>query len=226
MNSDARIGKEDQVPMPSRARGFSCDHLVVLAGPPCSGKSTLLKSWKGAPDDEASVFSDLGVERNALVISAWEVPSFEGAMLSQVVLHYDLDKQRTVVGFQHLAGLVEEATQTTIITIWPSPRTLRQRVRSRLASRGLDVLKGNRSWGDFRVEISKARRLLFQYRDLEGLRAWCQDWLRHCVVYAPNRHLLSRGTEETPPICLELSHTTQLGPIAQRIVGGEPLAPS
>jgi len=111
---------------------FRTNHLVIIAGPPCAGKSTLLSRIS-----EGLV--PVLCEQLGLVdpltwnhVAGTNLHRIQESVIDRLVVHYDLLAQRTPDGWRHLPELIDGAGHVVILTLWTDSESLRRRNKVRL----------------------------------------------------------------------------------------------
>lgn len=153
-----------------RTLKFRANHLLLVAGPPTSGKSTLLA---GIANGSLSTLREqlaFGDPRTWTVVNATSLYNVEGPLVDRLVVHYDLLAQRTPTGFRNVTELIDRAGDLVILTLWTDAESLRARNWARIVE-GVST---------FPLRPSQARQRIFRLRRL---------WRRHRVFRSRDRVL-------------------------------------
>jgi hypothetical protein len=106
--------------------------LIIIAGPSCVGKSTLIDRIQ---DGKLPLLCDqLGLDNSLsyTFISASKLPKLSQSIIKRLVVHYDFYRQKTPDGFNYFSELVKKYDTITILTLWTSSEILLLRERSRV----------------------------------------------------------------------------------------------
>jgi hypothetical protein len=160
---------------------FHSERLTVVAGPPCVGKSYLIEEARWPENQPLRDLFVMGEGTDFVEIHAAEVDRFQGERLDHVILHYDLLRQSSPTGFQHLDAPLAGAADAAIVTLWESTDVLRRRVRKRLLSRVGGIMRGKESVSNLRHHLSKARRLGRFYKDTVAVERLCAGWFEYAA---------------------------------------------
>lgn len=137
---------------------MSVDRLLLVAGPSCAGKSTLIQRLYSGELPEVAARLRLGD------VSAWrcmllsDLPPAEP--LAQVMLHYDFLRPWTGgtpdSGAEELLRLAGSAAEVTLLTLWVPPEELHRRMAGRRSEFVRALLRG-RPWNSETLRTSSRR---------------------------------------------------------------------
>jgi hypothetical protein len=144
------------------------NHLLLIAGPPCAGKTTLVSGIRDGRLSE--LWKQFGLNEPLLWTyrDATELARESEPFIDRLVVHYDLLAQRRPEGgYRHLPEIVRAAGHTVLLTVRAHPDSLAQRSRFRLASELSSLIRNpvflrprlkrlNRIWRRHRVLRSPA----------------------------------------------------------------------
>ena len=163
-------------------------HLLVVAGPTSSGKSTLLARLPGDP----ALRSALGLGDKNWVIPADRTAPLPTGPIDGLVHHYDFLRpyRRSIKTYSRdpRCDFFEVADRITLVTLMSPSEVLRRRL---LSSRK------KAAWRSSRLS-ARHRDLYERYGEPEFLRGWYEQWFAFCDRYADriSDNLLLIGDEE------------------------------
>ncbi len=146
------------------ARRREIDHLVVVAGPSASGKSTLLDKLGAS----AALRSRFGIDsENPVVATARHADELPTGPIDTLLYHYDILRpfKRSIQSHRRdpALSLLDCARKVTIIDLLCEPGELRKRLEASKLGRFL-VKKRNRALYD-------------RYQQPEFLKSWYRSWI-------------------------------------------------
>ena len=142
---------------------FRVGRLVILGGPSCSGKTSLIERMKnqGCPD----FCAELGLDSPAswTYLEAKHLHRISNTFVERLVVHYDLTSVYSRQnGFEYARDLLNGAADTTVVTLCTPPEILIQRTSNRLRSH----LMPKAAQRPRRVRPTRVLRLLCRRRAL------------------------------------------------------------
>ncbi len=186
------------------------DRLVLIAGPPCSGKSTLIKSlqWNKMPLLSAQLKLD-----DPSLWKYFDARHLHGVVdidVDRMILHYDFfrswaQEQKFHQGYQgdNTLGILNTSNEITFLTLWATYEAMIQRRKSKRMGLYLKCFKStflgrtserNRLFKRIQKLSMKPPELLFLY----------EKWFGFCGMYPSKAHLIV-DTMIKPPTLLPLS---------------------
>ena len=178
------------------------NHLVVVAGPTSSGKSTLIKAMMSNQLPELA--ASLGIEnvKGWLATDANAVAELIDRDVDGLILHYDFlmpYRRRTRSYYDDKAfHLLEAAREVSFVTLWtPPPRLERQLLKGELRSP---------------QRRRKDRHLLHIYRQPSEVLKFYHDWFEFCGSRGSkmNKHIIVEFDRNLKVYSLEeWEHTTR-----------------
>jgi len=149
-------------------------HLVVVAGPTASGKSTLIDRLRS----DASLRSQFGLAGSDVVYATDHKTQLPNGPLSNVVLHYDLLRpyRRSIKTYARdpRCDYFEVADKISVVTLMPGREVLRQRLGA--------SPEGSRWRGG---KLSERHRELYdRYGEADFLQGWYEQWFQFCDGFA------------------------------------------
>jgi SAM-dependent methyltransferase len=149
-------------------------HLVVIAGPTSSGKSTFIERLRS----DRSLRSRFGLGNSDLVFALDQKTELPTGPLQDVVLHYDLLRpyRRSIKTYARdpRCDFFEGADQITVVTLM-SPRDV---LRRRLGANAVGTLRRSPRLGE------RHRELYDRYGDPDFLHGWYEQWFAFCDRFA------------------------------------------
>jgi len=115
----------------------SIKRLILFAGPPCSGKSTVIKKVLLGNLPSLAESLQLGEPSSWKYIQAAKVHELSGSRMDRVILHYDILRQWRLkldnpsYEDDKPLGLLDAAEETTFVTLWTTPALLSRRLKLR-----------------------------------------------------------------------------------------------
>jgi hypothetical protein len=176
--------------------------LVIVAGPTCVGKTTLLARLRNG--ELPTLASSLGLDAgsDSVFLDAVQV---EGPMrrrkperLERLVLHYDTCRPARLglADFVRdpVLDLLGEARRVAIVTLWATAdelyrRTVERRERS---------LRGWKRLAASRTQVAEWARLELLYQERRQVLEHYESWLRFCTRYDAASHGYISGMERNP----------------------------
>lgn len=170
------------------------NHLIVIAGPPCVGKTTLVARIRGG--GLSSLCGQIGIRDPTLWMyrDATELARMPEAV-DRLVVHYDFMAQRLPHGYRYLPEMIARAETVVFLTLSTSPDILRRRSRARLAG-GFTSLFHNPLRAPER--FARLRRIWKRHRALRQsprvVRLY-EDWFDFTSTYPTAPHWVVDATE-------------------------------
>lgn len=159
--------KGRQVAVANRRR---IGHLVVIAGPTSSGKSTFIERLRS----DGSLRSQFGLGDSDLVFALDQKTELPTGPLQDVVLHYDLLRpyRRSIKTYARdpRCDFFEVADRVTVITLMSSRDVLRRRLGANAVRSG---------WRGARLS-ARHRELYDRYGEPDFLQGWYAQWFAFC----------------------------------------------
>ena len=164
--------------------------LILIAGPSCAGKTTLISSiFAGNPELKQLLCIIDPAEWTSL--EARQLHTVDIREINNLVLHYDIIEQHTASGYRHIPELFANYEDIIIITLLAFPFCLLLRNTKRLASYMLKQLV--RPAGKIRSGNRKLSRLWQKentYLNNGSVNAVYENWLSYIDNFMMNKHLL------------------------------------
>jgi SAM-dependent methyltransferase len=189
------------------------DHLIVVAGPTSSGKSTLIEELRG--DAQPEIAAHAGIDSGAQwpCAGSKQLSTFSEPQLPRLLFHYDFLRPylRSAKVHARDEGLdvLESAKRVTTLTLWCSPAQLREQLRrGEIAPK---TLLG-RYFG-----LRRHRLLEEEYADPERLREHYRRWFAHLRT-RPGEHwvvALEGGVRILPIDAWESLPGGDVGPVQE-----------
>lgn len=176
--------------MPPGPIAFRTKQLLLIAGPPSSGKTTLLERMHRG--DVPALCEQLGLgDPGAWThVAATDLGRIQEPMIDRLVIHYDMLAQRTPHGFRHIPELLSGSARTVILTLMADSESLSRRTRTRLIDAVTAVFRHPL---ELRPRVRRVRRLWRRhrvYRSEASVRALYQRWFDLTSQYPIAAHWL------------------------------------
>ena len=161
--------------------------LILIAGPSCAGKTTLISSiFAGNPE----------LKQLLCIIDPAEWTSLEARQLDKVdvreinnlVLHYDIIEQHTALGYKHILELFTYYEDITLITLMASPLSLLLRNTNRLVKYMFQQLVAI-IWGRKR-KFTKSWHREKLYLNPGMTKTIYGNWMSHIESFKIIKHLI------------------------------------
>jgi hypothetical protein len=184
-----RFGIDTAAPLvdPALASGVTIrtKDLLVIAGPPCAGKTTFISRIRAGRLPSLCEQIGLRDPDQWTYLNATDLARTSQSFIDRLAVHYDLIVQRSPRGYRHLPQMIGQACNVVLLTLWTDPQMLRRRSRARLlgavSSFTLDPLHP-------REKLKHLRKMWRRYqilRDAKNAFALYNDWFDFASRY-PN----------------------------------------
>lgn len=178
--------------------------LVIVAGPTCVGKTTLLGRLRNG--ELPSIARSLGLDAGSdpVFLDAVQIDvlirSRRRQRLERLVLHYDTCRPARL-GLADFAGdpvlgVLDEARRVVIMTLWATADELHRRI----VQRRKQSLRGWKRLAVSRKRVAEWTRLEQRYQKPRQLLEHYEAWLRFCARYAAAPHGFVSGMERSPSL--------------------------
>jgi hypothetical protein len=138
---------------------LSTDRLLLVAGPSCSGKSTLIQQLCAGELPRVVAQLRLGDPAAWRCVLPQDVAALDGEQMERMILHYDFLRPWTGNGtpaYQEddVLRLAGTAAEVTLVTLWVPPDELRRRIVERRSAFAGSLLRG-RPWDSETLRTSR-----------------------------------------------------------------------
>lgn len=175
-------------------------HLIILSGPSCSGKTTLINKIKSKKLPLICQQLDIKNPHLCVDLIAKDFLRMPESLPQNLILHYDICEHNLhPKEYDYLQLLMAKSRKVDIITLYITPKILQQRMRWRLVKKTcvlflkikkhrqiLKYLKGNMN--KYQLYYRQHNKLLDMYNDWF---AFCQkfDEINHwCIEFKLNEY--------------------------------------
>ena len=202
----------------------AAERLVMFAGPPCSGKTTVTERL--CADAWPAGLRALDLEP----LSSWRVvcdgyppePPSGGRLL----FHYDFLRPQKHPRYGHfrdtVVHLLDRAGAITLVTFWADAATLRRRMRARRRRLVASFLRGRLAVVELEQKLDQNRSAARYFATTPDLLRIYDDWLTRCESYPVAAHWLLETTAGAP----ELSPLAGWADLRRRLAtGADPSTP-
>jgi len=164
--------------------------LILIAGPSCAGKTTLISSiFAGNPELKQLLCIIDPAEWTSL--EARQLHTVDIREINNLVLHYDIIEQHTASGYRHIPELLDGYEDIIVITLVTSASCLLLRNTIRLLNCIFDRLF--RQTGKIRSGNRKLSRLWKKeklYLTSGISRKFYENWISHIDSFTMIKHLV------------------------------------
>jgi len=193
---------------------ISVNKLVLFAGPPASGKSTLIQELQMGRINFLS--QKLGLDNISLwrCIETQKLHELSDLHIDRLILQYDFLRQWKLKYFNQNyeedgpLDILNSSTEIIFVTLWIDPSILIKRI----AVRQLDALTQCKNPFKFFVflrSVHTRKRLKQLYSNVDELLCQYDKWLKFCETYTTKSHWILKNTEDVP-ILYPLSKWSQV----------------
>ena len=186
---------------------FEVNHMVVLAGPPACGKSTILT--RIADGELPDLPAKLGIDDFPAwtQLAAKELKAVDSPRLDKVIYHYDFLRQwRQAQGGDvpdyiddPTLRIFEHARDLTFVTCWTQPTELLERVNARTGRRLFSTMRSMRLLRTLKIR-RRLRRQQSLYGDRAAMTARYEQWLAFCARFQARAHYILDTTPANPTV--------------------------
>ena len=176
------------VMQPESARLPRVKRLIVVAGPCCAGKSTLIAALQRGELPMLRKTLEMDDPLDWAYVHAYELPGLSGMYAEHLVLHYDFQAQRSLNGYRFLAGLLRNADHAAFLTLQVQPEMLVRRNRSRLAGVAGAFFRRPKNFSRFVRRLRDIANRHFLYRDPHAVSGLYDNWFRFCTACGGYAH--------------------------------------
>jgi hypothetical protein len=193
----------------------STKRLIVIAGPPCAGKTTLVSRVREG--EYPSLCQQLRVDDPLLWthVNAVQLPEISQSTIEQMVLHWDICTQRSPKGYDCLSELMSKSDDIVLLTLWTSPEILRRRNRSRLIRAFGSLVFRPKEYRSDPCRLRGHWQLQLVYRDSLRVCRLYHEWFEFCCVCCLPTHWIldCTATNMTMAQTFEEAKVRMLAPI-------------
>ena len=169
---------------------FRTNHLIILGGPPCVGKTSLIQNIR---QGGAVLPEQLGIANPALwlYVNASELPRLNQFLVKRLVLHYDFyTRYAPKQGFCYLDELPNQADNVLVLTLCASPQNLLQRNRNRLREAISSFFGRDKTYGKKVYDLYRLWQTQQFYRDGLNVFDLYSKWFQGCHTWGVMNHWL------------------------------------
>jgi len=167
--------------------------LIVIAGLPCSGKSTLIAALQRGELPTLQQKLAIDDPLDWAYIQACDLPTLKGLYARKLVLHYDILAQRSPTGYRFIAGLLRNTDQAVFLTLRAESKILIARNRLRLR----EIVQVCIRHAAYRRQvIRRLRNILNRYLIYRNRRAVFDlyfHWFSFCMDCGNHTHWVSNA---------------------------------
>ena len=173
------------------------DQLIIVAGPTCVGKSTLMDAMRAG--EERAVAGRLGLDD----VTEWKFLSarklYKRGEISgdKVVLHYDMTRRFSFAEDQ-VIDLIGQVQNISVLTLWSAPATCLARVKER--KRRIEANLHRRAFRPIHMltalrRLGRLARLCDLFETAPLLIQRYQEWFDHLAYFPLDQHWLCAPRE-------------------------------
>ena len=139
---------------------FRVNNLIIIGGPSCSGKSTLINRIRQGGCSYIRKHFGISDPSSWIYLEARELPHIRQPIVERLVVHYDLYAQYSQEnGFKHLDQLLTHSDQIIVLTIYVSPEKLVKHSNSRIFVLSQDLICSNKRLSHYSKILQKIHYL-------------------------------------------------------------------
>ena len=204
------------------------NRLIIVAGPSCVGKTSLLNSLQHGPMPRLPDRLQIGDIASWTFAYTKELRKEDRSHVDRMILHYDMGrywKRNFRASFKEDTPLdiLDRSSEIYILTLWAPPGVLLQRYRSRilrgygsrLMRRPLTTLYGLATFVS-EGGLRRYRRMKQFYKRPAALRCLYEKWFAFCEMYDLREHWVVDTVEEE----LSYSRVGEGGLAVERVLQG------
>jgi len=173
---------------PESARLPRIKRLIVVAGPCCAGKSSLIAALQRGELPMLREAMAMDDPLDWAYVHAFELPQLSGMYAEHLVLHYDFQAQRSHNGYRFLAGLLRNADHAVFLTLQVRPEILARRNWSRLTKVAGAFFRRPKKFAGFARRLRAITSRHFLYRDPREVSGLYDHWFRFCTACGKYAH--------------------------------------
>jgi energy-coupling factor transporter ATP-binding protein EcfA2 len=181
--------------------------LILVAGPSCVGKSTLIKKLQEGTETLLSEKVELGDPASWTYSEGARLHKIHEPHVDRMIFHYDILRPWKLNIDQGYEGdeslrILDTSEAITFVTLWATPQALIQRLRSREA----DLIRKTLSFRNIRSKWQKFRDLhkLWKrqklYTNTLELFSFYDKWFEFCNTYILKAHWIINTTGSVPQV--------------------------
>lgn len=176
------------VMQPESARLPRIKRLIVVAGPSCSGKSSLIAALQRGelPILQKTIGMDDPLDWS--YVHAYELPQLSGMYAEQLVVHYGFQAQRSLNGYRFLAGLLRNTDHAIFLTLQVRTGTLVKRNWSSLAGDVSAFFRTPKNFSKFAQRLRNTMNRYFIYRNPHTVSGLYEHWFKFCAACGGHMH--------------------------------------
>lgn len=179
--------------------------LIVFAGPPCSGKSTILGKLQTGNLPWLCTQLELGDPALWRYVESREMHALPALQANKIILHYDflrpfqLGLPQGDYAQHKPLGILDRCDEITFVTLWAAPKTLIERLQTRQVAQCKSHLKSL----NLRLAIGSIRTLRLLrplYLNPVKLMAYYPQWFKFCSTYQAKSHWIMDTMGDVPKL--------------------------
>jgi hypothetical protein len=171
--------------------------LIVVAGLSCSGKSTLIAALQRGELPALQRTLEIGDPLDWAYVQACDLPTLQGMYARQMVLHYDIQAQRSINGYRYIAGLLRNANQAVFVTLYAQPEVLVVRNWSRLKEVVLACVRQPQYRRQFLRRLRNILNRYLVYRNRQAVSNLYSSWFDFCLACGNHEHWVCDAQNNT-----------------------------
>jgi hypothetical protein len=185
------------------------EKLILISGPPCSGKTTVIEQLKdGVSQDLASCLGIADTSKwNFFERNDWD--RLIGSNSSRLVyennfLHYFKIKELYHLGNDDWLKLLSNSKEISFVTMWTSPQILQKRIKLRKKLRRSGVMRSSKFLNIFKIR--QRRDVLIRFNKLEKfyntskVHFYYKKWFEFCDGFEAVAHWVVDTSGSEPQI--------------------------
>lgn len=165
---------------------FKINHLIIIGGPSCAGKSFLIKKIRQGDCLILCEQLDIAIPSSWFYVEARQLKHLRQPFIERLVVHYDFFAQYSKKsGFNYLHKLISHSDSVTILTLCVSSKILIQRNTLKLIKLFSSLLYNHKAYREKQRKLHRQWKIRKRYKDGLSVFALYEKWfsfLNECSV--------------------------------------------
>jgi hypothetical protein len=172
---------------------ISCDHLIIVAGPSCVGKSALIENIEGS-----RLARELSIESNddLFCVDVIQLSKLKEGSFKNLIFHYEFMQYDFILekhNYQSmLANLIKQSRKVSVITLYASSKDLAGRLLARKKEL-MNYRDNNEANADIDARIKLLNKKLGAFSDVPNLITIYNVWLGYVDRIRPESHFFCKS---------------------------------
>lgn len=168
--------------------------LVVIAGPSCSGKSTLIARIQSGESVRLQQILGITDPLDWVYCHAIGLRRLSGMYAENLIVHYDSLARQSANGYPYLAGLLRNSEQVIFLTLHAPSDVLLHRNWLRLIEVGAEFFRRPKGFRRFLIRSRAVLNRYFLYRKPQVVATHYDRWFKFCEACEVSPHWVIETT--------------------------------